>query len=68
MKSEIKTQEQNVQYGVLQWGPCIVHLRISESFHEKLLTEASASKKAELDYRKKLAGIIKEEYYFIQII
>ena len=64
MKSEIKTQEQNVQYGVLQWGPCIVHLRISESFHEKLLTEASASKKAELDYRKKLAGIIKEEYSY----
>ena len=64
MEPTVKTHEQNVQYGVLQWGPCIVHLRISEAFHEKLLTEASASKKAELDYRKRLAGIIKEEYSF----
>ena len=64
MKSEVKTHEQNVQYGVLQWGPCIVHLRISESFHEKLLTEAKESRKPTQDYRKRLAGIIKEEYSF----
>ncbi len=64
MKSEIKTHEQNVQYGVLQWGPCIVHLRISEHFHEKLLTEAKECRKPEQDFRKRLAGILKEEYSY----
>ena len=64
MKSEVTTHEQNVQYGVLQWGPCIVHLRISENFHEKLLTEAKECRKPEQDYRKRLAGIIKEEYAY----
>jgi hypothetical protein len=64
MKSEVTTHEQNVQYGVLQWGPCVVHLRISEDFHEKLLTEATKSRKANLDFRNRLAGIIKEEYSY----
>ena len=64
MKSKIETHEQNVQYGILQWGPCIVHLRISEHFHEKLLTEAKESRKPEQDYRDRLAGIIKEEYAY----
>ena len=64
MKSEVTTHEQNVQYGVLQWGPCVVHLRISEAFHEKLLTEAAKSRKANLDFRNRLAGIIKEEYSY----
>jgi len=64
MKSEVTTGQQDVQYGVLQWGPCIVHLRISEAFHEKLLTEAAEAKKSNLDFRNRLAGIIKEEYSY----
>ena len=57
-----KTQE--VSYGVLTWGPCIVHLKISEDFHKLLMEEANASRVKELDYTKKLAGVIKEEYMF----
>ena len=39
--NQVKTtdtiDENKVQYGVFQWGPCIVHIRISEDFHEKLM-------------------------------
>mgnify|MGYP003139519095 CR=1 FL=1 len=53
-----------VQYGVFSWGPCIVHLRISDDFKKVLLEEAELSRKKNLDYREKLAGVIKEEYSF----
>ena len=55
---------QEVSYGVLSWGPCIVQLKISEDFHKLLMEEANASRVKELDYRSKLAGVIKEEYMF----
>ena len=62
----VDTLDKNrVQYGVFQWGPCIMHIRISEDFHKLLMKEATASRKKELDFREKLAGIIKEEYNFI---
>ena len=57
-------KKQEVQYGVFTWGPCIVHLKISEDFHKLLLEEANASRVKELDYSEKLAGVIKEEYMF----
>ena len=53
-----------VKYGVLQWGPSIVHLKISEEFQQKLLKGAEAAKKNKKDYRSNLAGIIKEEYAY----
>jgi len=53
-----------VKYQVLQWGPCIVHLKISESFQEKLLKGAAEAKKNKKDFRPQLAGIIKEEYSY----
>jgi hypothetical protein len=55
---------EEVKYGVLQWGPCVVHLKISESFQEKLLKGAEEAKKNKKDYRPNLAGIIKEEYAY----
>lgn len=54
-----------VQYAVFQWGPCVMHIKISEDFHKELMEEATASRKKEMDFRDKLAGIIKEEYNFI---
>ena len=53
-----------VKYQVLQWGPCIVHLKISEDFQQKLLKGAEEAKKNKKDYRHNLAGIIKEEYSY----
>ena len=41
-----------------------MHLKISEEFQKKLLEEGEASRKLKLDYRSKLAGIIKEEYAY----
>ena len=53
-----------VKYQVLQWGPCIVHLKISEEFQQKLLKGAKEARKENKDFRDNLAGIIKEEYAY----
>ena len=47
---------EDIKYAVFTWGPCIVHLKISEDFRKKLLTEAEESKKEELKFTTKLAG------------
>ena len=49
---------------VLNWGPCVVKIKIEDSFHNKLLSEAKASRKKENLFHKQLAGIIKKEYAF----
>ena len=59
-----ETDSPTVQYGVFTWGPCCVHIRISEEFHKKLLDEAFKSRVKEQDYRNRLAGILKEEYEY----
>jgi hypothetical protein len=48
----------------LQWGPCVVHLKISEDFQQKLLKGAEEARKKNKDFRDNLAGIIKEEYAY----
>lgn len=53
---------ENVNFGVLQWGPCVLRSRISKEFHAALLSESETSRKNELNWQDKLAGIIKEEY------
>ena len=53
-----------IKYQVLQWGPCIVHLKISEEFQQKLLKGAEKARKNNKDFRSHLAGIIKEEYSY----
>ena len=53
-----------VQYGLLTWGPCVLQIKISEEFQKKLLDEAQISRKESLNYRNKLAGVIKEEYSY----
>jgi len=59
-----KEKGTEVKYQVLQWGPCIVHLKISEDFQKKLLKGAAESRKLKKDFRPHLAGIIKEEYSY----
>ena len=53
-----------IKYQVLQWGPCIVHLKISEDFQQKLLKGGEEARKKNKDFRSNLAGIIKEEYAY----
>jgi len=53
-----------VQYQVLTWGPCVVKLRMTDDFHQLLISEADASVKEENLYQHRLAGIIQKEYKF----
>ena len=59
-----KNRGVEVKYQVLQWGPCIVHLKISEDFQKKLLKGGEEARKKNKDFRSNLAGIIKEEYSY----
>jgi len=59
-----KNKGVEVKYQVLQWGPCVVHLKISEDFQQKLLKGAEKARKNNKDFRSNLAGIIKEEYSY----
>ena len=59
-----KEKKVEIKYQVLQWGPCIVHLKISEEFQQKLLKGAEEARKENKDFRDNLAGIIKEEYAY----
>ena len=60
----VEGKDQKVTYGILNWGPCIVQLKIDKAFQDKLLQGGLEAQKENLDYRKKLAGILKEEYAF----
>ena len=53
-----------VTYGTFNWGPCVVQLRISDDFKNKLLEGAEEAKNKKINYQDKLAGIIKEEYAY----
>ena len=66
MKEKENQPKQTIQYDILSWGPCVMHLRIPEDFHKKLLEEAYASRVPKLAHNAKLAGILKEEYTFRQ--
>ena len=59
-----KNKGTEVKYQVLQWGPCIVHLKISEEFQKKLLKGGEEARKKNKDFRSNIAGIIKKEYTY----
>jgi hypothetical protein len=49
---------------VLNWGPCVVQVKVSDEFKNKLLVGADSARAKNLNYQDKLAGIIKEEYAY----
>ena len=51
MKKDINIQ-------IFNWGPCVVRMKITDSFKKLFLTEAEKNK---LDYTDKLAGILEKE-------
>jgi len=57
-------KEKQIPYFFYHWGPCLVRLKVSETLRQMLLKEAYASRKEHLSYRKKIAGVIKEEFAF----
>ena len=56
--------DDKVTYNVLNWGPCVVQVKVSDDFKNKLLLGAESARAKKLDYTDKLAGIIKEEYAY----
>ncbi len=56
-----KTQQ--IQVNTMNWGPCVVHLKVLDDFKNILLNEIKKSKD---DYRHKLAGQIEKEIGYTQ--
>jgi hypothetical protein len=56
--------EDKVTYNVFNWGPCVLQVKVSDDFKNKLLLGAESARNKKLDYTDKLAGIIKEEYQY----
>ena len=49
---------QKVNIQMFNWGPCVVRMKISNTFKELFISE---SKKNKMDFRDKLAGIMDHE-------
>jgi hypothetical protein len=59
-----KKKQPNVHVNILNWGPFVLHFKISETFHKLLLEGAEQARIADRDYRTRLAGHIREEYAY----
>ena len=57
----MKNTGEKIQYGVLQWGPCVVRFKIPIDVQLLLLKEGKASKE---DASPNLAGVLDKEVYF----
>ena len=53
-----KKENQQIQVNTMNWGPCVVHLKVLDNFKNILLDEIKKSKD---DYRHKLAGQIEKD-------
>jgi len=58
-----KKENQQIQVNTMNWGPCVVHLKVLDNFKNILLDEIKKSKD---DYRHKLAGQIEKEIGYTQ--
>ena len=52
---------EKINFSVLQWGPCIVHMKIPSDVQGLLLAEGEASKE---DAKPALAGVLDKEVFF----
>ena len=52
------TDKKKINIQIFNWGPCVVRMKINDSFKKLLLDEAKNSKQ---DYTNKLAGILDKE-------
>jgi len=64
VSDEKKTNQPRVHVNILNWGPFVLHFKISEAFHKLLLEGAEQARIADRDYRTRLAGHIREEYAY----
>jgi len=59
--SDEKKKQIRLEYQMFRWGPLLMKTKITEEQRLKFLSEAEAST---LDFKPKLAGIIKKEVGF----
>jgi hypothetical protein len=52
------TDKKKINIQIFNWGPCVIRMKINDSFKKLLLDEAKTSKQ---DYSNKLAGILDKE-------
>ena len=50
-----------VKYGILHWGPCVVKTKVDPTTLELLLSEGEASKE---DASPELAGVLKNQFHY----
>jgi len=50
-----------VKYGILHWGPCIVKTQVDQNTLDLLLSEGEASKE---DASPELAGVLKNQFHY----
>ena len=50
-----------VKYGILHWGPCVVKTKVDQNTLDLLLSEGEASKK---DASPELAGVLKNQFHY----
>ena len=50
-----------VKYGILHWGPCVVKTKVDQNTQDLLLSEGEASKE---DASPELAGVLKNQFHY----
>ena len=50
-----------LKYGILHWGPCVVKTKVDQSILDLLLSEGEASKE---DASPELAGVLKNQFHY----
>ena len=50
-----------VKYGILHWGPCVVKIKVDQNTQDLLLSEGEASKE---DASPELAGVLKNQFHY----
>ena len=50
-----------IKYGILHWGPCVVKIKVDSEALNLLLSEGEASKE---DASPELAGVLKNQFHY----
>ena len=50
-----------IKYGILHWGPCVVKTKVDQNTQDLLLSEGAASKE---DASPELAGVLKNQFHY----
>ena len=60
-KDKRKDKLNQIKYGILHWGPCIVKTQVDQATLDLLLSEGAVSKE---DASPELAGVLKNQFHY----